>query len=635
MIGWRTRRGDIAADDARGLRASAPPARSARRIRTACLLVGRAAPVTVLGYVVLMLGTGALPVLIAWLTKGILDGIAGDVAPKTLTQIGVALAVAGMVAGSAPQLTRYLRAELDRSVGLLAQGRLFTAVDRFVGLDRFEDPQFLDRLRLAQQTGGTTPSQVMDGVLGTARTAITVTGFLGSLYLFSPMLAVLVLASAVPMLATEMLLARYRAGMQWRIGPAERREFFYSQLLSTSAAAKEVRLFGTGGHLRARMLADRRTVNRAKHLNDRRELLAQVGLALVSAVVAGVGLLWAVRAAAAGRITVGEVTVFVAAVAGVQNALATLASEIARAHHALLMFDHYVAVTTSPPDLPIASVARPVDQLGRGVELRDVWFRYSAESPWVLRGVNLWIPAGATLAVVGLNGAGKSTLVKLLCRFHDPTRGQVLWDGVDIREVDPTQLRRRIGAVFQDYMHYDLTAAENIALGDLTAMSDRGRITAAARTAGIHDVLTALPHGYDTLLSRIFYQESDKQDPTTGVVLSGGQWQRLALARAFLRDRPDLLILDEPSAGLDAAAEDEIHHRLLRYRTGRTSVLISHRLGTLRDADLIVVIADGRVTERGTHDSLIAADGTYRRLFDLQASGYGGTAGSALTTEAR
>ncbi|RAO57192.1 Bile pigment transporter [Micromonospora saelicesensis] len=635
MIGWRTRRSAIAAGGGRGSRVSAPPARSARRIRTACLLVGRAAPVTLLGYVVLMLGAGALPVLIAWLTKGILDGIVGDAAPKTLTQIGLALAVAGMVAGSTPHLTRYLRAELDRSVGLLAQERLFTAVDRFVGLDRFEDPHFLDRLRLAQQTGGTTPSQVVDGVLGTARTAITVTGFLGSLYLFSPMLAVLVLASAVPMLATEMLLARYRAGMQWRIGPAERREFFYSQLLSTSAAAKEVRLFGTGGHLRARMLADRRTVNRAKHLNDRRELLAQAGLALVSAVVAGIGLLLAVRAAAAGRITIGEVTVFVAAVAGVQNALATLAAEIARAHHALLMFDHYVAVTTSPPDLPIAPVAQPIDQLRRGIELRDVWFRYSDETPWVLRGVNLRIPAGATLAVVGLNGAGKSTLVKLLCRFHDPTRGQVLWDGVDIREVDPAQLRLRIGAVFQDYMHYDLTAAENIALGDLTALGERGRITAAARTAGIHDVLTALPHGYDTLLSRIFYQESDKQDPTTGVVLSGGQWQRLALARAFLRDRPDLLILDEPSSGLDAAAEDEIHHRLLRYRAGRTSVLISHRLGTLRDADLIVVIADGGVTERGTHDSLMAADGTYRRLFDLQASGYGEHAESALATEAR
>jgi ATP-binding cassette subfamily B protein len=260
--------------------------------------------------------------------------------------------------------------------------------------------------------------------------------------------------------------------------------------------------------------------------------------------------------------------------------------------------------------------------LERGIELRDVWFRYSDEHSWVLSGVNLFLPAGQAIALVGRNGAGKSTLVKLLCRLYDPTKGAILWDGVDLRDMDVAELRHRIGAVFQDFMHYDLTAAENIALGDVGTLDDRGRITAAARLAGVHEMLEALPSGYDTMLSRTFMSEADKDDPETGVVLSGGQWQRLALARAFLRDKRDLLILDEPSSGLDAVAEHEVHTRLREHRAGRTSVLISHRLGAVRGADQIVVLDDGGISEHGTHDELIAASGLYAELFRLQAAGY-------------
>jgi ATP-binding cassette subfamily B protein len=234
------------------------------------------------------------------------------------------------------------------------------------------------------------------------------------------------------------------------------------------------------------------------------------------------------------------------------------------------------------------------------------------------------IPFGAAVALVGHNGSGKSTLVKLLCRMYDPTRGAIYWDGVDLREVPVDELRQRIGAVFQDYMEYDLSAAENVALGDLDALGDRDRIAAAAERAGVHGVLSGLPRGYDTLLSRQFFGAPGESGQTgeTGVSLSGGQWQRVALARSLLRDGCDLLICDEPSAGLDPEAEYQVHTRLRAYRGGRTSLLISHRLGAIRDADHIVVLAQGQVVEEGTHGHLLAAGGTYARMFDLQAQGY-------------
>jgi ATP-binding cassette, subfamily B, bacterial len=193
---------------------------------------------------------------------------------------------------------------------------------------------------------------------------------------------------------------------------------------------------------------------------------------------------------------------------------------------------------------------------------------------------------------------------------------------VDLRDVPPAELRRRVGVTFQDYMHYDLTGAENIGLGDLHSLPDLARIERAARMAGVHETLRALPHGYDTLLSRTFVSGAENNTVRVGVTLSGGQWQRLALARAFLRDRCDLLILDEPSAGLDPDAEAEIHQAMRAHRTGRTTLLITHRLGAVRDADLIVVLRDGRVAESGRHQDLLDADSQYARMFVRQASGY-------------
>jgi ATP-binding cassette subfamily B protein len=567
--------------------------------------------------VLLLAGSLTAPA-VAWLTKAVLDLVAGARAtPAEIVRLGVALAACGAGAAVVPHATRYFREEVSRRVGVIAQDRLFRSTERFVGLARFEDPAFLDRLRLAMQYGGATPGLVVLGALGIGTSAVSTVGFLGSLALLSPWMAALVAASAVPALIAEIWLARRRAGMLLGIGPHERREFFFQDLLLDARAAKEIRLFGVAGHLRGLMRAQRLTANAARRRTDARESAVQGGLAVLSALIAGAGLLWALLGALHGGRTVGDVSLFVASVAGVQAAITGLVGQIAGAHQQVLLFRHYLAVLETAPDLPVRRGAARVPELRRGIEVRDVWFRYSAGQDWALRDVSLFLPQGRSTGLVGRNGAGKSTLVKLLCRMYDPERGAILWDGVDIREFDPAELRRRIGSVFQDYMTYDLTAAENIGLGDLAAMSDRERIAEAARRAGAAGFVEALPRGYDTLLSRIFLDGEGQ-----GALLSGGQWQRVALARAYLRGERDLLILDEPSSGLDAEAEYEVHEGLRKHRAGRTNLLISHRLGSIREADLIVVLDAGRVVERGTHAELLDRRGVYADLFTMQAEGY-------------
>ncbi|MBP2706972.1 ABC transporter ATP-binding protein [Microbispora sp. RL4-1S] len=562
---------------------------------------------------------GALiPPAVAWLTRAVLDLLThGAATPAAIAWLGAALTGCGTAAAVLPQVTLYLREEIGRRVGVVAQDRLFRATERFAGLARFEDPAFLDTLRLALQYGGATPGMVVMAAFGVVRSALACAAFLGALALISPWMAALVAITAAPALAAEIWLSRRRAAMLIGIGPNERRELFYQDLLLSVPAAKEIRLFGLAGHLRGLMREQRTTANAERRRADRRELTVQGVMGGASALLAGAGLLWTLVETLGGGRTVGDISLFVAAVAGVQAAITGLVGEIATIHGQTLLFGHYLTVLTAVPDLPVRPDPRPVPALARGIEFRDVWFRYSPEHEWVLRGVSFTVPYGRSVGLVGRNGAGKSTVVKLLCRMYDPDRGSILWDGADLRDLDPAELRRRIGSVFQDYMTYDMSAAENIGLGDLAAMGDRDRIAEAAGRAGAAGFVAALPRGYDTLLSRIFLDGGE-----TGVHLSGGQWQRLALARAYLRGGRDLLILDEPSSGLDAEAEHEIHSGLRRHRAGRTNLLISHRLGSIRESDLIVVLDEGQVAERGSHDELLRLGGLYAGLFAIQAEGY-------------
>ena len=247
-----------------------------------------------------------------------------------------------------------------------------------------------------------------------------------------------------------------------------------------------------------------------------------------------------------------------------------------------------------------------------GIEFRDIGFRYPDSEEWALRGVNLIIRPGEKIALVGHNGAGKTTLIKLLSRLYDPTEGSILIDGIDIRDLDPLELQQRIGVIFQDFVRYHLPVRENIGFGQIDAMDDVERIAAAARKSGAQAVVEELPEGYETMLGRWFHD---------GHELSLGQWQKVALARAFMRDA-EILVLDEPTASVDARAEYEIFQNFKALTEGKMAILISHRFSTVRMADRIAVIQEGRIAELGTHDELLSRAGTYAELFSMQAEGY-------------
>ncbi|WP_245563448.1 ABC transporter ATP-binding protein [Longispora albida] len=572
------------------------------------------------GVAVLAVGAAGsgVPVLAAWAGKLLVDGLTvpgRDAAGLAWLAVGAAL-LGGAAAGSG-HLTSYLAVWLRTRVGLHVEDRLYRAASRLRGLRALEDPAFQDRFRLAEQTAQHAPGACVSFLLTAIKAVLGSAGFLVLVLAVWPPMAVLLALAAVPQLLAQLGLARQFARTAEETMTARRSRFMYQGLQTELSGAAEHRLYGLGELFHARMTRAALEVSGADLRVQRKMALTQGGLALLGAVTLAGGSAVVVVRAARGELTAGDVVLFLSAVAGLQAAIHGVGSQLTEAAQAVRLFRHYVDVVDAPADL--ADGQGTPGPLVRGVEFRDVWFRYDPSGPWVLRGLNLTITAGQALGLAGVNGAGKSTLISLLCRLYDPERGEIRWDGVDIREYAIDGLRRRIGATFQDFMAYDLTVAENIGVGDVARLDDQRAIEHAAGLAGASAVIAGLRHGYRTLLSRIFFGETGDG---RGVALSGGQRQRIALARSLMRDDADLLILDEPNSGLDAVSEHQIHEILRGHRSGRTSLLVSHRLSTLRDADRIVVLEGGQVLEEGTHTELVDAGGRYAELFALQAAGY-------------
>ncbi|MEO7734528.1 MAG: ABC transporter ATP-binding protein [Kofleriaceae bacterium] len=591
-----------------------------RAIGAALRLQYAAAPIGFVVVAICAIASGAVAALLGWLVQHLVDELARgsslDAGRATNLAIATALvtcatALLALVAGYADMVSR-------AKVGVRVERSLMAKVVALQGLRHFEDPAFLGRLRLAEQAAHDAPQGLTGFAMTCCRTAVTVVSLTVVVAGVSSTIALLLLVIGSLGIVTQIVGNRWASTLSESLVHTERWRDFYRALLTDVRAAKEIRLFGLGRLLLGRLGAASAKASAGELRIARFGIGIQAGVTAVAATITAVGTIAVVDRVIAGRLTVGDVSLFLAAVTGIQAGFGGIVNQLGLVGHNALTFRHYLAVMDEPT--PPVTAHREVAPLRRGIAIRDAWFRYGETGPWILRGLDLWIPAGSSVGLVGLNGAGKTTLIKLLCRFYELDRGQILWDDVDIRELDPAALHRRITATFQDFMTYDLSAGENIGLGRVEALDDPAPIRRAAELADIADQLAALPAGFATQLSRTLTPEDG--EPAAGTTLSLGQWQRVALARSLMRADADLLILDEPSSGLDAEAEHRVHATLEAHGAGRTRILISHRLGTLRTADRIAVIADGAVHELGTHDELMALGGVYARLFTLQASSY-------------
>jgi ATP-binding cassette subfamily B protein len=479
----------------------------------------------------------------------------------------------------------------------------------------YEDPASYDLLRRAQTDSINRPVLMISTAFGLVQTALTFVTMIALLVVVSPLLALLALLSPVPAFIAD---TRYgwRGYNIARWGSRLLRRMNYLvTLLTTDSYAKEVKLFGLG-----RYFIDRyRLIGNAYYGRQRRQVVRRYFVGFLwgnlSTIATSVTYLYVALQAIIGKLTLGDLTLYTTAAQSVQNSIQGILGGFSGMYEHNLYLSNLFELMETTSTLPAPSKPVAVPDPVRGeITFDHVSFAYPGAAENALTDLSFTVSAGETIAIVGRNGAGKTTLFKLICRLYDPIDGRILIDGIDIRDVDPAELRAQIGGMFQDYVTYQATAAENIGLGHLDALADREAILKASRQAGSDHLIAGLPQGYETALGKWF---------DAGVNLSGGEWQKIALARAFMRDAR-VLLLDEPTSALDAQAEYELFERIHSLTRGRTAVYISHRFSTVRRADRILFLEHGRLVEQGTHEHLMRLNGRYARLFRLQASAYTG-----------
>jgi ATP-binding cassette, subfamily B, bacterial len=561
-----------------------------------------------------------LPAPIAWVGKLVVDavlaasrsGLAADrdqVARLVLVELSLLAAtlVVGRVLGLLREL---LRTHLANRVNVLILEKAVT-----LELRHFEDSDVHDKMQNARREASSRPLSLVSQALSVGQNGITLAALSALLWRLSPASVLVIVAASIPAFVAEARLSAesFRVNT-WR-APEGRRLNYLEWILTRDSHAKEVKLFGLGPLVLARY----RSLFSGFFAEDRRLALRRLAAGTAFGILAlvafyGMYLLVAARAAR-GEITLGDMTLYLVAFRQGQSAFQGILSSVGGAYEDALYMSNLFAFLAIPTGGEEARVSPPAS-VPRGrplpIAFEGVSFRYPGRPEWVLRDVDLRLAPGETLGLVGENGAGKSTLVKLLLRLHDPTEGRVTYGGVDVRDMDPDDLRSRVGAVFQDFVRYQFTAAENIGLGNPAQVADRARIEEAARRAGAGPLVASLPQGLDTVLGGWF---------EAGHEISAGQWQKLAVARAFMRDA-EVLVLDEPTASIDAEAEHDLFVRFRELAAGRTAIVISHRFSTVRMADRIAVLHGGRVVELGNHRELLDRGGRYAHLFSLQAQGY-------------
>ena len=540
--------------------------------------------------------------LTGWLGSGLLHRL------EALLLAEFALAVASDLLGSIVSLVDGLlsdRVSNDASVRLMEHAATLDLAD-------FEDAAFQDRMdRARMQASGR--MSLMGQLFGQAQDIVTVMSFAAGLVVYAPWLIMLLAIALVPSFLGEAHFNALSYALSYVRTPQRRELDYVRQVAASADTAKEVKIFGLSSFLIDRY----RTISRDTYDASRRLALRRAiwgsGFAALGTITYYAAYAYIAWRAVTGSITIGDLTFLAASFLRLRGLLEGLLTGFSSTAGQALYIDDLFSFFRTQPSIRSPRRALPFPHPVReGFVFEDVGFRYPGAERWAVRRLSFALAPGEVVALVGENGAGKTTLVKLLARLYDPVEGRVLLDGRDLRDYDLDGLRGAIGVIFQDFVRYNLPAADNIAVGRIEARGDRERIKAAASAALADSVITKLPDGYDQMIGKRF---------RNGVDLSGGEWQKMAIARAYMRDA-EVLILDEPTAALDARAEYEVFQRFRELSAGRSAVLISHRFSSVRMADRILVLSDGRVEAAGTHDDLLAAGGRYAELFELQAAGY-------------
>ncbi len=561
-----------------------------------------------------------LPVSQAWVGKLIVDAVVNAISTRAGADAGLQAVLPFLAIEFALLVIQAANGQARKFAEHVLHARMNLAINTRIirkalelDLSHFENAEYYDKLQNARREADWRGLQIVNDGFYLVQNTITLLSFGAVLFRFNPLLALILFAATIPAFIAQSQYAElsFRV-LSWR-APESRKLNYYEYLLTSNSAVKEIKLFGLGEPLLGRYADLFWKFLREDQAIAQKRSFASFGWGLLATLSYYGSYAWIVYRAAGGEITLGDMTLYLYIFRSSQTTFEAIFYGLSELYeNGLFMSNLFSFLELESQMARTVTPHVPARLLDRGIDFCNVSFKYPNRDEYALRHVNLTIHPREKVALVGPNGAGKTTLIKLLTRLYDPTEGQILLDGIDLREYDLRELRQRIGVIFQDFVQYYVIAAENIGFGQVEALEDRPRIVTAAQKSGADTMISKMPDGYDTILGTWWGKGRD---------LSGGEWQRIALARAFMRDC-ELLVLDEPTAALDAENEMRVFQQFRELTTDKMAVLISHRFSTVRMADRIYVIENGSITEEGTHAKLLALGGTYARLFTLQAESY-------------